>query len=232
MVCTICFENVLPVEVRCPALTVSFLGNSPFPVTSPQAIHVCANEHTFHARCFNTLGAERSRHCVKYQLEFRVLCPVCKCDETNRFEIDVDACASLLSSEITTSLDELSTGSMDTTFTETVAAMLARRPFCAVCKGVVDYDQPFQRCSLCDRRFHSALCYHREVSEVTVLGLHNVTQGTFAMLDRPFDVTHPFDPPSTPLQVSRASTALRRNRTRRERSLRRSNSAGSTCNGV
>lgn len=170
---------------RCVAWLCRFLETNISP--SPQAIHACANEHTFHAKCFNTLGAERSRHCLKYQLEFQVLCPVCKCDETNRFEIDAGTCASLLSSEITTSLDELSSGSMDTTFTETVAAMLARRPFCAVCKGVVDYDQPFQRCTLCDRRFHSSLCFHREVSEVTVLGLHNVTQGTRVVADQPTD---------------------------------------------
>ena len=136
---------------------------------------MCANDHVFHQKCFNAYGAERSRHCVKYQLDFQILCPVCKSDESSRFVVDASQCSSLLSSEITTAeiySDE------DTTFTEDVAAMLARGPFCAVCKEIVEHDHAYQCCCMCSRKYHSVSCYSKEITEVNLLGLQHVTQGT------------------------------------------------------
>lgn len=222
--CTICFEVVFPVEVwmiyvSCRLwLTVLFW----------QAIHLCCNEHHFHAKCFNTFGAERSRHCAKYQLDFKILCPVCKCDETSRFVVVANQCSSLLSSEITTTFEGQSeeySVDGDTTFTEEVAAILARGPFCAVCKDVVDRDQPYQCCCLCERKFHSVDCHAKEIAGINALGLQRVTQGSFV-----YSLTSRRSNYDTFSQGSPASTAHRQSRTYKRRSSPRSICAITTSN--
>ena len=111
---------------------------------------------------------------------------MCQCDETSRFVVVANQCSSLLSSEITTTFEGHSGGYSDddTTFTEEVAAILSRGPFCAVCKNVVEHDQPYLCCCLCERKFHSVGCHSKEISEINFLGLQRVTQGSFVYSSR------------------------------------------------
>ena len=157
-------------------------------IVSPQRKYCCTNSHCMHHGCMNKFGAERQRHAINHQLPFKVLCPLCQSDETDRLVIEYSALSHLTdtkdteehSVERTAADDEEEQTENDSSYNlnpDEVIALDGQRITCFCCKLLIPEDHAYQACACCDRKLHSGSCFETECSSVRTLNLAGVCNG-------------------------------------------------------
>ena len=158
---------------------------------SLQRKYFCINNHCMHHGCFNKFGAERQRHAINNQMldKFRVSCPLCNSDETNRLTIEHSIVSHLTNTKDTESFER------DEEQSISVSAMTNENDpsynlnphednalhmggiSCFCCKLLILDDQAHQQCLLCERILHSDPCFETEYTCVKALKLTGVCHG-------------------------------------------------------